>query len=250
MRSDPLAFWQRERKRWWVRMLSFPENVELRHVNQEASGEDTDTFCLEYKAEEGEQEASQLEEIRHVTGLDDGKSFLKQLLNSDRPSENFLLRETSQMIITQTTCEKVLESVLLDSVQLRRDKSELLNLVGKEEEPMKRKVVFRLDYRLAPYKACIVYCGERGEAAARDLKKMFYYNQIEVLLMSVKREEELDEKHEWLDELGVPYAIYLPQTLAKDGVCFVRNRETTLQEQLHISLIIEQFRAVSNALSF
>ena len=69
-------------------------------------------------------------------------------------------------------------------------------------------------------------------------------------MMPVKTEMELNERHDHLDMMGVPYSIYLPPSLPTDGICFVRSRETTLQEHLHISLLVKQFVSISNALSF
>jgi glycyl-tRNA synthetase (class II) len=156
----------------------------------------------------------------------------------------------------------VLESILLDCVEYRRRKSEVLrNCVIKDE---KDKLVFRLDFRLAPYKACIIYQKSSSQASssvdetnceklAIDLKKLFVYHQINVFVMTFdsSQKETIQDKYEKLDVLGVPYAVYLNTSLVlKDGFCAVRNRDTTLEEHLHISHVVDQFRAISNALNY
>lgn len=258
MKSDPLAFWQRERKNWWIKIFNSPEFVEMIHSGPNKEEDSIDNFHVVYKQnndsskDDNDVIATSLESIKHITDLMVNKQFLHSLLNSTDIQSNFLLKDTNQMIVTQTTCEQVLENVLLDSVQYRRMKSDILKKTNPNE---KQKIIFRLNFKLAPHKACILYNKPESKDAeafaneARDLKKLFFYNQIDVLLMPVVSEEELQFKYDHLDEMGVPYSIYLPPGLTKDGMCHVRNRETTLQEHLHISLVVKQFKAISNALS-
>lgn len=243
MLSDPLLFWQRERKNWWIKMFSFPEKVTLKH--SESNTENIDKVEISYQLPN--ESLKYLESIQHFTSLDNSSSCLQSLLKSGDPCQNFLLNDTKQMIVTQTTSQNVLENILADSVQYRCNKAEILN---RPEISDNQKVVFRLDYKLAPFKACILY-DSSSLTEANDLKKIFFFNQIEVCMMLYKNDEQgLEEKYEQLDEMGVPYSIHLSRNLAKDGICFIRNRETTLIEHLHISLIVKQFRSLSNALCF
>lgn len=249
MKSDPLSFWQRERKNWWVKLFSFPEYVKLDHLSTSDQPDHTiDKINISYNPDN--QSPNYLENVQHITNLNtNDQAELKRVFQLSEGPSNFLIKETSQMIITQTTAENVLEKILVDSVQYRRKKSEVLKTGSARFE--KQKMVFRLNYKLAPYKACILYNEANDNyKEASTIQDVFRYNQIDVLMMPVKSESHLDERHDHLDTMGIPYSIYLPPSLAKDGICFVRNRETTLQEHLHISLLVKQFLAISNALSF
>ena len=187
-----------------------------------------------------------------------------------------LLARTKQVILTQTNCQTVLENVLFDAVEFPYMKNhEYLR------NTHSNKTVFNLDYRLAPFKACILFesstkskqvdaspsqssthnLASNGVAKslkpkdslssiASDLKKIFYVNQINVLVMDVHDEQELAAKYDTLDEMGVPYAVYLPTSITKDGFCFIRNRDTSLCEKTHINLVVKHFCSISNALHF
>ena len=253
---DPLSFWQRERKNWWVKISNCPEYVMLKHMGNQSDPISNVNICYELvkdlnKIDKEPGELNYLENIKHLTNLTEASPSLRSILGCIDPS-NVLSKETSQMIITQTTCEAVLENILLDSVQFRRNKADILKNV-KPEVP---KTVFRLDFKLAPFKACILYkcdpadSNENFVRLANDLKKMFAYNQISVFLTEVRDESHLQNEYDRLDEMGVPYSIYLPTSIAKDGISFVRNRETTLCEHLHFSNIVKQFCAISRALDF
>jgi glycyl-tRNA synthetase (class II) len=137
----------------------------------------------------------------------------------------------------------------------------------------KEKIVFNLDYRLAPFKACVLFhsslkdesikknnnindlkrnlnLNDNLDSIANSLKKLFVLNQINVMLMDVANENDIESKYDSLDEMGVPYVVYLPSTIVKDGICFIRSRDTTLSEKTHLSLVVKQFSSISNALHF
>jgi glycyl-tRNA synthetase (class II) len=197
--------------------------------------------------------------IKHIKYLSDQSENEEHLMSlfpmTGKSATNFLLKQTKQIVITQTTCQNVLENILYDSVQYRRDKSEII----KELKPeAKKKIVFRLDFKLAPFKACILYNSNSKNddmessfsKLAYDLKKMFLYNQINVILLKINSESELESKYDHLDEMGIPYSIYLPSNISENGTCFIRNRETTLIEHLNFGLVVKQFCAIAKALNY
>jgi hypothetical protein len=251
--TDSLSFWQRERKNWWIKLFNCPENV---YMNNQSIDDlkigITDLFYNKNST------AKWLENISCIDNLTEHEINLESILKSIKEENNSYLANTKQLIITQTTCENVLESILNDSVQYRRKKSDILKLCKFENE--KDKLVFRLDYRLAPYKACILYEKTNSDSieikkcyqVAEDMRKLFVYNQINVLLLSFdSKKETIENKYDKLDELGVPYTIFIKASrILKDGICLIRNRDTTLEEHLHISKVVEQFNSISNALNF
>ena len=272
---DPLSLWQRERKNWWSKILNFPEFVTL-------TSSSSDTTSISYKNDDAlvqngpDNDIILMESINHLSDLNEGDKRLKSLIKS-KSEVNFIFKDAKHAIITETSAENVLESILNDSIEYRRKKSDLVPRLKHMQE--KEKIVFRLNFRLAPFKACILYenqslmkdldknsisdsnnltakesnqiniNGNLNETA-NDLRKMLYYAQINTFSRSVNHESEMSAMYEHLDEMGVPFSIFIPSTITKDGICRVRNRETTLEEHLHISLVVKQFSSISNALSF
>lgn len=135
---------------------------------------------------------------------------------------------------------------MAEDVQVQNEKFSKYGKIAKKE-----KDTFKIDFRLAPYKACILYKDENDlKKIAMDYRNLFYVkNKTSVLLMEIK-DDDLQEKYDRLDELGVPYSIYLPSAITKDGLCLVRNRDTSLSETTHLSLVLKQFASIQNALSF
>ena len=246
---DPLTFWQRERKNWWVKFLRSPENVTI-ITGKEQNIEQTN-ICYQEDLSLSNEKDNQtpffywLENVRHLdpSQNDQLKRFLKPFRH------NQLLSEAKQVILTQTNCENVLENVLFDSVEFPFMKKHK-NLKNKHSG----KTVFNLDYRLAPYKAALLFESKENNndmsLIANDLKKQFYSHRINVMLMTPSNENDLDDKYTLLDEMGIPYAVYLPFSIIKDGLCFIRNRDTSLSEKTHISLVVKHFNSITNALQF
>ena len=291
-------------------MLDFPENVQQSSQAQSYGDEtslvyeliDEDHYDVGNvsKSNATPPEITWLENVKMVDRAD---STLKHLFEHhiDRSSSCAPpLKEAKHVVITQTTSHDVLKAILHDSFQHRVKRSSDAN----------RKIVFRLDFRMAPFKACILFqptkisskindqanmsskqvdtvdpnSGDASKKGANnnkkkkppvpsasgdlsandsklvakdnlssiaiDLRKMLYMNQTRCMVMEIKNESELDVHYDQLDQMGVPYAIYLPNTIAKDGICLVRNRDTTLSEQMHISQLAKQFTAIANALSY
>lgn len=307
---------QRERKNWWSKLLDFPENVQQQTSQALSYGAETslvyelideDHFDVgnHQAAAKTPPEITWLESVKMVDRSDSTlKHLFEQHINKSSSSA-CPFQEAKHLVITQTTCHDVLKAILHDSFQHRVKRSS--DAMGS------KKIVFRLDFRMAPFKACILFQptkisskvndqgaatvsskqqvvvgdpkeGEGGDAAstkkgannnkkkkdsgnlsandsklvakdnlssiAIDLRKMLYMNQTRCMVTEIKGESELDAHYDQLDEMGVPYAIYLPNTIAKDGICLVRNRDTTLSEQMHISQLAKQFTAIANALSY
>lgn len=252
--TDSLSFWQRERKNWWLKLFSCPENV---FSTTQSDNSTLNNINIQYKLAD-EKTSKWLENIKHLDRCSEENKSL-ELVSKTFAGSDFILKNTKQFIITQTTAQNVLENVLHDSVQYRRCKSDILTNYApsvKGEE----KIVFRLNFRLAPFKACILYEKLKNNAkdskncfkVADDLRKLFNYHQINVFMLPFDPESEtLQEKYEKLDELGLPFTILLKTpSILKEGVCYIRNRDTTLEEHLHISQVVNQFNSISNALNY
>lgn len=253
--TDSLTFWQRERKNWWIKLFNCPENVFIDNLSTDYTK--ISNFNLLYKLNDSKTGSKWLENIKYVDNINETDNSLK--LISKKFNADFLLKNTKKLIMTLTTTQNVLESILNDCVQFRRRKSEVL-INFKETVEEKDKIVFRLNYRLAPYKACILYENTASDSTeikncfkvAHDLRKLFLYHQINVFILPFdSSRESIQDKYDKLDELGMPFSILLNAGhVLKDGVCLVRNRDTTLEEHLHISQVVNQFKSISNALNY
>jgi hypothetical protein len=245
---DAFTFWNRERNKWWCKLLSKPENISTK---QTENHQDSSEVCLIYNMDDvlsdkkvtKKENLNLLENIQFVELSKNNNNYLPIGQFCQDPS----IQSYKRLIVTRTSAEIVLENLLLDSIDI---------------DSASKKVTFNLDYRLAPFKACILYADgsqssskmikmhENLKTLVYDLKKLFYAKQINVFLKYVQNEDDIHSKYNELDEIGVPFAIHVtPQTI-KDGICYLRNRDTSFNEKTHINSVIKQLSAISNALSF
>jgi hypothetical protein len=243
--TDSLSFWQRERKNWWCKILNYPEFI----TYDSADINNKHQSSLNYKPTDTneEEEIYCLEKIFHYAVLS-GDSLL------DIPELNFLIQnlkksskifqtKMKQVVLTQTNTNAILESILLDSLSITKND----------------RFIFNLDYRIAPFKACVLYQAESDDqnlnsnnnksitVIANDLRKGLSLNNVNVLCCPVNSSTHLKEKYQDMDELGIPFTIYLSQVFLKNGVCLIRNRDTGLEEEIHFSDVVEKFSFLSKA---
>lgn len=312
--ADSYSYWQRERKNWWSKLLNYPENIHVQSSSSDTTSLSETNILYElmdenaYDLKENEKVEKNINWLENIKVVDRSDPSLKDFFS--QINTNSLFANVKNLVVTQTTSQSVLEAVLYDSFQYRVGKS----FVSRKKDNSNlnqdnRKFVFRLDFRLAPFKACIIYHSQSAitskeqaesqplkqvntqttseasaankkqkslkskepkepttdtnlfgtskmiaidnlSSVALEIRRMLYLNQINVLVMQISSENELESKYDYLDELGVPYAIYLPLSVVKDGICHIRNRDTTLHEEMHLSQIGKQFNSIMNALSF
>lgn len=159
--------------------------------------------------------------------------------------------EESSLLSVRTSPELMLECVLLDAVEVPCP--EAREELAKHNLTNSQSVTFRLDVALAPYKLAIVHKrdDENARNIAHDLKRMLHASAVNgVLVYAVENDTSaLDQRYESLDLVGVPYSLYVPSGVTRDGFCFVRSRETTLTEKTHFSLVVKHFRAILDSLA-
>lgn len=62
-----------------------------------------------------------------------------------------------------------------------------------------------------------------------------------------KDQNQLDQKYHSRDNIGIPYGILLEDSTLDTGFLHLRNRDTTLHEQVHISRIEDYLIKIFNA---
>jgi glycyl-tRNA synthetase (class II) len=183
-----------------------------------------------------------------------------------------------KLVITQTNCQTILEAVLVDAFQ-----SSGVVAATSASSSSRKSNVFQLDYRLVPYKACVLFESNAAtpttpsttktnakfimnanslSTLADKIRHMLYLNQINSFVMeaaaaaATAKNDDSDDDHECKenyilsDELGIPFSIYLPLNAARDGICYVRNRDTMLSEQIHISKLVNKLNSTFSSLNF
>jgi glycyl-tRNA synthetase (class II) len=247
---DTLIYWQTERRRWWSRHLQSSYKIALESVNDAKSSKLKFESSLVYHMAESNQKCT-LEKLTYFSdvGASEVSSLVDMFAKFEKPAQ---VRHKRDLLIAETSCERVLESLLIDSVN-EPGGQEYVKQLAQHKVHARANTVFGLDFRLAPLKACILYKNDRSlSVIASDLKKMCYMNNVSVFLMSVESDDSttLAEKHQHLDEMGVPFCVYLPPRTVKDGICLVRNRDTDISERTHLSLVAKNFKSFSDSLNF
>jgi hypothetical protein len=238
---DFAVYWQNERLNWWTKFLNNPENMSVSKVESDDALEDDrlDTNLI-YKIDE-------LSIVCETISY-----FGKKKLENFGGLERLFKGKTNSLLVSKTTPEIILETVIFDSVDFpsAEENAEL----AKYELKKREKTKLSLDFLLAPFKIAILYKKDDADAKAiaKDLKDLMYAKNVDgVLVYAVDDDREaLEAKSDYLDMLGVPYSIYLPSCVTKDGFCFIRNRETSLREKTHVSLLVKHFKAISDSLHF
>ncbi|KAL3272552.1 hypothetical protein HHI36_014024 [Cryptolaemus montrouzieri] len=65
------------------------------------------------------------------------------------------------------------------------------------------------------------------------LSKLLRNNYITTLLLPSKKT--LEAQYKQYDELGIPYCIFLNDATLRDGIAWLRSRDSTLKEQVHVA---------------
>ncbi|KAJ8037028.1 DNA polymerase subunit gamma-2, mitochondrial [Holothuria leucospilota] len=103
----------------------------------------------------------------------------------------------------------------------------------------RRRQFMRLNTSLCPVKVAIVKMEETDEIqeVSDILAKEFRTADINVLQVVSMASSPSAKAFERLDQMGVPFAVLLSDTTVKSGVVKIRNRDTTLLQEMHISQV-------------
>lgn len=69
----------------------------------------------------------------------------------------------------------------------------------------------------------------------RQLRK----NHISCLYLPSSYKNTLDSQWKQYDQMGIPYNVLLNENTLKNGIIYLRNRDTTLKEQVHVANLAE-----------
>ena len=106
-----------------------------------------------------------------------------------------------------------------------------------EEEDLEneKRVVLRLNPKIAPYKACVLPLSKK--LSSESLK--IYDELSKVFSIDYDESGSIGKRYRRQDEIGTPFAITVDFESAEDSKATVRNRDSMLQERISVSQISE-----------
>ncbi|XP_060521464.1 DNA polymerase subunit gamma-2, mitochondrial isoform X2 [Cylas formicarius] len=107
----------------------------------------------------------------------------------------------------------------------------------------KSRTLLRLHRKLAPYKISFAVSGTTVVSELKDLAlyltKQLRVNHVSTLYLPNNSKLTLEAQWKQYDQLGIPFNVLLNEGTLKDGVAYLRSRDTTLKEQIHITNLVD-----------
>nr|XP_015914307.2 DNA polymerase subunit gamma-2, mitochondrial isoform X2 [Parasteatoda tepidariorum] len=214
-------YWSKQRYLWWRKFSSIPSKFSMSEVKN--IEKDIQQLSLLHEFPWGHEP---LESITHY------ESRCVESLFQDFCKTNklkFNPDSTPSLIVCETKLDLAVLAYLSNSYAERWRKGKLKNIL-------------HLHFKIVPYKVCILLDAESSEILKR-LKNLAIHLSKElqksgILLfptLNSKFTTSLESLFSSFDEMGVPYIIVLNETSLQSGIAGLRNRDTTLQEQVHIT---------------
>ncbi|KAF2882739.1 hypothetical protein ILUMI_23472 [Ignelater luminosus] len=212
--------WQRQRKMWWRKFSAAPGKYHLTDIS-------TNNGCqnVEIKAE-------------YPWGSHLIESLM--LLNDLHPKLD------SQQLQAKDGRKKVQAHHITSDISLS---SMVLNALcdAYDEVPLQNesRSLLRLHRKLTPYKISFSIIASQA-AVTEELSQLALYlcrklrsDHISSLLLPSATKNSLESQYRHYDQLGIPYTVVLNENTLKNGIAFLRSRDTTLKEQVHVSSLSE-----------
>ncbi|CAG0913107.1 unnamed protein product [Notodromas monacha] len=164
--------------------------------------------------------------------------FAYGLADSDLPEERSGKKQKSRLQMSSIKCSASIDEavifLLLDAVRLRK-------AYGENDE----KIVLRIHPNLAPVQLSIASAAE--STTSKEVENFVNYleDDLRDLGFSLLRSE--SGLHDasicsWCDEMGIPLLLTVTCDTVSNGTILVRSRETTLNEEVHVTKLVEYLR--------
>lgn len=107
-----------------------------------------------------------------------------------------------------------------------------------------KRTLLRFHRKLAPYSISFAVAGVSSSVIselndlALYLTKQLRSNHVSTLLLPSSSKLTLEAQWKHYDELGIPYNILLNEGTLRDGIAWLRSRDTTLKEQVHVTDLV------------
>ena len=215
-------YWIEERKRWYIDLGMREENLRFReHDQEELSHYSSGTYDVDYRFPWGWDE---LEGIANRTDFD-----LKA--HSEYSGEDLRYFDTE-------TQERFFPHVIEPAAGATRTTfAFLIDAYHEEEVRGERRVVLRLDKRLAPVKAAVLPLSKKPELVATtnevaDLLRWRWMIEVDVT-------QSIGRRYRRQDEIGTPYAVTVDFDTLEDHQVTVRDRDSMDQDRIPIHALVD-----------
>ncbi|CAN8002920.1 unnamed protein product [Ixodes hexagonus] len=202
------AYWQRERLKWWKKFSKCPSDFSLTEITEPESA----------NSDVGPKFGAKVSVIRKLPW--GGSQPVEHLRTSSLTDDEDAT--SPYAVVCDSSLEVAAATYISDGLSLQDD------------DPT--KTVLRLHHKLAPYKATIA----TTIPALRPLSSLLQI-QLKKARVAVYcnpllgTETSLEEQISRFDEMGILFTIVLNENTQKTGVAYVRNRDTTVREQIHVT---------------
>lgn len=130
----------------------------------------------------------------------------------------------------------------------------LNSLCDAYEEPLfqnEKRPLLRFHRKIAPFKISFSIPSSTNAEALKELQDLALYltkllrnNYITTLLLPLNTRKTLEAQYKQYDELGIPFTIYLNENTLKDGITWLRSRDSTLKEQVHVAELVRYIEKI------
>ena len=221
-------YWLQERWNWYVGLGIDPENLRyFEHPKEKLSHYSTRTVDIEYRFGFGGTAFAELEGIANRTDFD-------LTTHSKHSGANLT-------VLDQETNERYTPYVIEPAAGLTRAVlAFLLDAYSEDEAPdakggVDKRVVLRLDRRLAPVKAAVLPLSRNAELSpkARDLAAALRRNG------NVEFDDAgaIGRRYRRQDEIGTPFCVTVDFDTLEDNAVTVRERDSMKQERVSLDQI-------------
>ncbi|MEW1953005.1 glycine--tRNA ligase [Terrabacter sp. NPDC080008] len=221
-------YWIDERTRWYTDLGINPDNLRhYEHAKEKLSHYSTRTVDIEYRFNFAGSEWGELEGIANRTDFD--------LSTHSKHSG------TELVYFDQQTGEKYTPYVIEPAAGLSRSlMTFLVDAYSEDEAPntkggVDKRVVLRLDPRLAPVKAAVLPLSRNADLSpkARDLAAQLrrHWN------IDFDDAGAIGKRYRRHDEIGTPYCITVDFDTLEDHAVTIRERDTMAQERIALDQV-------------
>ncbi|KAF7286111.1 hypothetical protein GWI33_007759 [Rhynchophorus ferrugineus] len=216
--NDSLPFfhkWQKQRRMWWRKFSPNPGRYSLTDIKIDNKSFQSVDIVAKYSW--GNQIVERLYISPNCDNADEFKKHNK----------------------TIEAC-KVVSEVSLNSLFLNT----ICDAYEESEYKGNSRTFFRFHRKLAPYRISLTLAASSPETKdelndlALYLTKQLRANNVSTLYLFNRTCSASKDSWVQFDELGIPYNVALDENTLKNGVIFLRSRDTTLKEEVHVSELI------------
>jgi glycyl-tRNA synthetase len=221
-------YWIDERTRWYTDLGIRAENLRhYEHPKEKLSHYSKRTVDIEYRFRFAGSEWGELEGIANRTDFD--------------LSQHTEHSGTDLSFFDQATGERYVPYVIEPAAGLSRSlMTFLVDAYAEDEAPntkggVDKRVVLRLDRRLAPFKAAVLPLSRNADLSpkARDLAAQLRRNWN----VDFDDAQAIGRRYRRHDEIGTPFCITVDFDTLEDNAVTIRERDTMAQERISIDQV-------------